>query len=184
MRRLLKGIFWAATFFTCVDTFAQAEDSDVEIYLKENTAFTNLKGLGVNKAQYAQCVESVNYLEPAKKARVLVVDKVEYRDDGLLYDLISGDGILTSTMLFNYAAGETPITPGQYVNNKENVLVIDPAFAFRSATGKWPHLEIVCDFYFERCSSLTEPARSICNSFGFPFGNWVLKNCKVKFVLF
>jgi hypothetical protein len=184
MRRLLKGILCAVSFFIGSYTFAQTESSDMEAYIKQNTAFTNLRGLGVNKGQYAQCVESVNYLESTKKAKVLIEGKIEYRDDGLLYDLVAGDGTLTSTILFNYEVGQTPITPGQYLNNKENTLVIDPAFAFRSVTSRWPHVEFICDVYFEKCSDLTEPARTFCNSFGWPYGNLRFRNCHLKFVLF
>ncbi len=166
--------------------FAQIDQNDSgnaeEEYFKKHTALTEFSRLGVNYKQYAKCVRYVNYLEPSKIVKLIVLGKEEFRDDGQNYDLMANDGILTSTLLFFYAEGENVLPIESYENSKEDYLIHDEMFEHKES-GKIPSpkIYIKCKFKWVDCNELPHPQNIICNAMGWPYGSFKLIECDFGF---
>jgi hypothetical protein len=176
-----------ALLFITVSLGAYSQDVSSEEegnYVKRNIALTKFKMLGVSAKQYAKCVESVNYQDPVRKLKAIVIDKTEYADDGENYDRVANDGIMTSTTLFFYSDGQTVAAPGQYLEAKKNVIVHDLQFehlqSLRSAEGKFG-ITIACDVFWRDCNSWPPELQSFCRRMSWPFsGSVVIRNCRIE----
>lgn len=184
MKKILNsGIL--VVLFTNIFTFAYSQGEsavDDENYVKSNIAVTKFKLLGVNARQYVKCIETVNFFEADKKLRFLVIDNISFADNGLKYDLVADDGILTSTEVFTYAAGTRAIPTGMYQNTSgHDSFVFDESFAHYEKTGSFNKLIIGCKFKWVPCSQMTNPAQQfLCNWAGWPRGSFTISECEVK----
>jgi hypothetical protein len=185
MKKIAKlGLY--SILLLCLSAAVHAQDvnADGEMYIKRNIALTNFKFLGVNARQYAKCVESVNYLEQEKRLSYSVINKIEYADDGENYDLVAGDGIMTSTSLFEYTSGQTVIPPRQYATPKQDVLVHDVQNEHLQRTGAVQSkfkITIACDVHWRPCSEWPAEHQSLCRRLTWPSsGNLVISNCRIE----
>ena len=165
--------------FLCMQGYAQGiepENDPDETYVKQNIGLTNFKILGISRKQYAKCLESMNFLEPQKKLRYTVTEKVEFADDGQGYDLVANDGIMTSKVLFYYEQGTPYADPGQYLSPKENPFVHDRLFAHTTSKIS---VSVDCDVRWIKCSEWPSNLQNICKSFSWPFKGYLdFSNCK------
>jgi hypothetical protein len=154
-----------------------------DTYCKANVGLSNFKLLGVSPSQYAKCLEAKNYLEEAKKVKMVTIDGVDFVDNGENYDLVANDGILTSKSLFKYEGTGTAIGVGQYKNTKDNQLVYDISFAHLSkiqSGGLSGKLSVACNFAWVNCNSWPQAYQSICNSITWPFSGYLsITNCRI-----
>lgn len=186
MKLSIKG----ALFFVILSSFSyssysQTDDTqDWETYSRTNIAFTNFKMLGVNKNQFAKCVESVNYLDATKRHKLVIIEGVQFADDGNINDLIANDGILTSAVLTNYSIGVPTIPVGEYRKIKNDMLVYDAAFSHFGKNSNSPQTEgwgISCKLKWVKCSSWPVPLQSICRDLSWPFnGGFELTECTIS----
>lgn len=169
--------------------FSQADlSSDAqsyENYVRSNIAISKFKVLGVNRKQYAKCLQTENFLEPESQLKYVVIDKTTFADDGNGYDLKAGDGILTSTELFTYTKG-APVEGGTYQETAEyHTIITDPLFEHTSEAGRSSSIGIKCKTKFVPCNQLSEPAHQwLCNWAGWPYGEIIFYDCQIDFSIF
>lgn len=179
-------------FFTIVSLVtyqsnAQSDDTlDYEEYSRAHIALTNFKMLGINKNQFAKCVESVNYLDPSKRHKLAIIEGVHFADDGKNFDLKANDGIMTAVQLSNYASGSVMVPPGIYQPVKNNTIVYDSYFLHVDQIyGKSQQPEgfsISCKLNWVKCSAWPIPYRQFCRDFSWPFnGGFEIVECTIKF---
>ncbi len=161
-----------------------------ESYCKANLAFKDFQLLGVTSTQYAKCVKVVNYLEPGKTGKMVAINGTDFVDDGLNYDRVANDGILTSTRLSNYSSDQMPLPVGIYQDIKNETILYDDSFAHVSKINESPggkgagvnKFKISCTFVWVSCNSWPENIRSLCFSFNWPFtGYLAIKECEFGF---
>ncbi|HMK25994.1 MAG TPA: hypothetical protein VK483_08200 [Chitinophagaceae bacterium] len=161
---------------------------DEESYCKANIAFTDFQLLGVTSTQHAKCLRAVNYLEPGKTGKRVTINGTDFVDDGLNYDLVANDGILTSTVLSKYSSDVMPLPVGVYQDIKNKTTVFDNNFAHasklnESGAGKGVEMDkfkFVCKFVWVSCNSWPENIRSLCFSTSWPFmGYFAVTECEV-----
>lgn len=157
---------------------AQDDVADYELYAKTNIAVTKFRALGVTQKQYVKCLETENYLEPEKKLKFLMIDKAMYADNGLGYDLVADDGILTSNQL-SYYTGSGYLLPGTYKETTYfDEVVADELFAYRSNLTE--RISIKCKLKWVKCSDLPPgPERTVCQLAGWPFGGFTIVDCDI-----
>jgi len=161
-------------------SFAQTDDEKGgEAYSRANIAFTNFRLLGVNASEYVKCVESVNFPEPSKRHKLIIIGEEIFTDDGQHYDLRANDGILTSTGLSKYHESITPIEPGKYRNAKQDIIIYDESFVHIKNPGIAAKLKIECNLIWVPCSQMTGAQQALCNIIGWPWGIFILKDCKI-----
>lgn len=158
--------------------------SNEALYVKRNVAMTHFKFLGINAKQYAKCLETVNYLEPEKRIRLVMIDREEYADDGQGFDLVANDGILTSKQAVNYSTGQTVIAIGHYTPALNNPLVHDPLFAHtdrvNGVMGKFG-IKIKCNVSWESCNDWPPHLQQLCKDITWPFsGGLSITKCSVE----
>jgi hypothetical protein len=160
-----------------------------ENYCKTNIAFKDFQLLGVTSTQYAKCVKAVNYLEPGKTGKRVSINGTDFVDDGLNYDRVANDGILTSTVLSRYSSDMMPLPVGIYQDIKNETAVFDNSFAHvskinESTVGKGAGMnlfKIKCTFDWVSCNSWPENIRSICYSASWPFtGYFAISKCEIE----
>jgi len=165
---------------------------DEESYCKANIAFTDFQVLGVTSTQHAKCVRAINYLEPGKTGKRVTINGTDFVDDGLNYDLVANDGILTSTVLSRYPSDIMPLPVGVYQDIKNKTTVFDNSFAHvgklnEPGTGKEiepDRFKISCTFSWVSCNSWPENIRSLCFSTSWPFtGYFTVTQCEVTIEL-
>ena len=162
---------------------------DEENYCKANIAFQDFQLLGVTSTQYAKCVKLVNYLEPDRIGKRVAINGTDFLDDGLNYDLVANDGILTSTRLSNYSSDQMPLPVGIYQDIKNKTAVIDDNFAHvskisESSAGKGEGMNLVkikCIFDWVSCNTWPPNLRSLCFSTSWPFtGYFAITKCELE----
>ena len=170
-------------------SFSQAiSPQDEESYCKANIAFTDFQLLGVTSTQHAKCVRAVNYLEPGKTGKRVTINGTDFVDDGLNYDLVANDGILTSTVLTKYSSDVMPLPVGIYQDIKNKTAVFDNSFAHisklnESGASKGVEMDkfkISCTFVWVSCNTWPPEIRSLCFSTSWPFhGYFTVTQCEV-----
>lgn len=187
MKKLIKISFLILLFSQGSNRgYAQDQESgEFEKYCKENIAFTNFRLLGINRNQYAKCVESVNYADPDKRHKLVTIDGVLFTDDGKNYDLVANDGTLTSNTLFTYARGEEILAAGEYRVVKNNMTIYDAGFLHQdklNTTMKPSGWEISCKFKWVSCSSWPPALQQLCFDLSWPFrGGFEITECTVVY---
>lgn len=181
MKNLLKiGFILSACMINALISAAQEEShNDPEAYSKAHIAFTNFKLLGISESEYAKCVESVNYQEPLKRHKLVIIGEEIFVDDGQHYDLKANDGILTSTSLSKYAEAVAPVEPGKYRSVKQNVIFFAESFVHSKNPEIAGKFSIECNIVWMSCSQMTGAYQILCKIIGWPWGVFVLKDCKV-----
>lgn len=164
--------------FLSLNSYSQAGDSsDDESYCRANIAFQNPMVLGVTESGYAKCIKSQNYLDPGKPGKRVVINGDEFSDDGRNHDLADGDGILTSTQLFNYDKGEIPVPRGQYRLSNSNLILYDNEFK-HSGKIEANRITVSCKFTWVKCSSWPREYQELCYRLCWPFkGNFEVTEC-------
>lgn len=151
---------------------------DLETYVKTNIAVSKFKILGVTQKQFAKCLETENYSEPDKKLRLVVIDKATFADDGKGYDLVAGDGILTSNELYFYKG--VSYTPGTYHNSPDHEAVVaDEIFGFHNRVNTGEKWKISCKFRWVPCREMSYPQSMLCEVMGWPYGGFRLTECEI-----
>lgn len=181
MKKLLKLAFILFAFpGTAQLSLAQAvNENDPEAYSRAHIAFTDFKLLGVSESEYAKCVESVNYLEPLKRHKLVIIGDEIFVDDGQNYDLVANDGILTSSILSKYAEGILPIEPGKYRHVKQRIIIHDASFEEGKNSGIEGKLSVECNIVWLSCGQMTGIHQILCKIIGWPWGIFILKDCKI-----
>ena len=172
----------AANLSFVINSYSQTDGMDAdEQYCRANLAFTNPMLLGVNEFNYARCVRSENYLEPDKRGAKVVINGVDFLDDGRNNDLIANDGILTSNQLYSYSKGSIILQAGQYRLSANNFILTDPIFAYTRQIAP-DRIKISCKFVWVRCSSWPQEYRQICYRMCWPFnGHFQIAECTVSY---
>ncbi len=165
-------------------TFSQDDQlGEFEAYGKANIAFTNFKLLGVSNTEFAKCVESINFLDASKTLRVVMIEGVGYADDGINYDLVANDGILTSTVLFKYTKDSPIVDIGEYRMSKNNATIFDVAFRHKDLIDsqmKSLGFSISCKFIYVPCSSWPPQIQKLCRQLSWPFtGGFNVLECTI-----
>lgn len=185
MKLSIKAVFTIIILsFISYQSHSQSEDTqDYETYSKANIALTSFKILGINNNQFAKCVESINYLEPSKKHKLVIIEGVQFLDDGNNYDLLANDGIMTSIVLFSYSEEATIIPATEYQKLKKDYIFYDSAFLYKATVNNTPQTEgwgISCKLKWVKCSAWPPPYQSICRQFSWPFnGGFELTECTI-----
>ncbi len=191
MKNLFKLLLLTISFeWISEKSFSQVIGSEnEESYCRANIAITDFQLLGVTSAQYAKCVKAINYLEPGKKGKRVSINGTDFIDDGLNYDHVANDGILTATRLFNYSSDQTPLPAGIYQDIKNKTAVFDDSFAHvsklnESSAGKGEGVNIFkikCTFDWVSCNSWPPNVRSLCFSTSWPFtGYFTITKCEIE----
>ena len=180
-------IFITIISLVAYQSHAQTDDTpDYEAYSRAHMALTNFKMLGINTNQFAKCVESVNYLDPSNRHKLVIIEGVQFADDGNNYDLKANDGILTSVQLSDYTKESKRIPAGIYQPVKNNAIVYDAIFLHAdkvSGNSLQPDgFSISCKLIWVKCSSWPIPYRQFCRDFSWPFnGGFEIAECTFKF---
>lgn len=168
-------------------TYAQTDSRDMEAYSRQNIAFTNAQILGINRKEYAQCIQSVNYHDPSVTHKYVTINGIRFSDDGKNNDLVGGDGILTSEKSLPYQTYNTPLDPGQYRQVTTPIRLTDKAFThnpIQSNGLQGDGISISCTFKWKKCTSWPQHLISLCETFSWPFtGGFEILECKVIFTL-
>ncbi len=190
MKNLFKLLLLAISFQLILEkSFSQVIGAEnEENYCKTNIAYIDFQLLGVSSTQYAKCVKAVNYLEPGKTGKRVSINGTDFVDDGLNYDRVANDGILTSTVLSRYSSDVVPLPPGIYQDIKNKTTVFDNDFAYvsklnESGAGKGietNRFKLVCTFVWVSCNTWPENIRSLCFSTSWPFnGYFAVTQCEI-----
>lgn len=176
-------MFFGGLLYMSLFSFVHAQDdiTDEGNYFKSNVAVTKFRILGINDKQYAKCVETENFLDPDKKLRFLVIGKTSFADDGQGYDLVAGDGILTSNQVFNYTNNRF-VTPNTYQESPDyNSILADELFRHHEdgTAGKFKII-ISCKFKWVPCSQMSYWQAMACNAMAPPYGSFVVTECEIK----
>ncbi|MBK7562506.1 MAG: hypothetical protein IPP43_04860 [Chitinophagaceae bacterium] len=180
-------IFITVLSLVTYQSYSQADGTpDYEEYSRAHMALTNFKMLGINKNQFAKCVESVNYLDPSKRHRLTIIEGVQFADDGKNFDLIANDGIMTSVQLSDYTKESVVLPTGIYLPVMNNTIVYDSHFLHvDQISGKSQQPEgfsISCKLNWVKCSAWPIPYRQFCRDFSWPFnGGFEIVECTLKF---
>ena len=181
MKSFIKTSLTAVLFLSLLTpSFSQDDTSDGnEEYVKTNVAVTKFRILGVTRTQYAKCLETENYLEPDKKLKVVVIGKNTFADNGSGYDLQEGDGILTSTEIFNYEK-TSPVLVGTYRETEDySSIIADEGFAFFGSVNRQVKVKLGCKVKWVPCNQMTHPGQAwLCNWAGWPYGSFVIVDCE------
>ncbi len=185
MKKIVMSILQTLLFVSfSIITFSQDDTGyGQEAYVKTNIAFSKFKLLGVSSRQYAKCLESINYHEPGKKLKFMVIEQIDFADDGRNYDLVAHDGILTSSIAFSYSAGSDIIPQGTYQNTlSHDSFVFDESFSHQAQINAAATSARGCRFKWVSCSQMTNPSQQfLCNWAGWPYGSLVLTGCFTGF---
>lgn len=163
-------------------SYSQNDNMDAdEEYCRANIAFSNPMILGVTDKNYAHCIRSQNYAEPDKPAGKIVINGVDFLDDGRNNDLIANDGIMTSNQLFTYSKGDVILFPGQYRLSKSNLILYDSIFRHGSQVEP-DKFKLSCKFVWVKCSSWPQEYQRICLRLCWPFtGNFEVTECEFTY---
>lgn len=171
---LINGIFVG-------NSYSQGDEIDSdEQYCRENMAFMNPMYLGINESNYARCVRAQNYLEPEKRPGRVVINGVDFLDDGRNNDLVAHDGILTSNHVYGYSKGSAILQPGQYRPVTNDFILYDVIFNHQSriTTDK---IKITCKWVWVKCNSWPQELQQLCYRICWPFnGSFELKECEIE----
>jgi hypothetical protein len=148
--------------------YSQSDGMDPdEQYCRANIAYSSPMILGVDESNYARCVRGKNYLEPGRTPSRVVINGVDFVDDGQNNDIKANDGILTSTQLFPYAKGGKVLSPGEY-QAKSNLVIIDPIFEHTGKIGP-DRIKVTIKFVWVKCTSWPQEYQQICYRLCRPF---------------
>ena len=165
-------------------TIARAQnDADVynEAYARAHIAYTDFMKLGVTSTTYAKCAKVINYFEPGKVPGLLNINGEEFRDDGKIYDLKAGDGILTSIKVSNYEKGSTIAGIGLYQLPSSQKFLCDEKFSHENTEPGMFGFKIKCKFVWVSCYSWPIELRSLCLQSSWPFnGYFTATECEIE----
>ena len=131
-RLFLFKILFSLLLFSCTNEELEVGNKFVNDrnYFKENIAFLDARIRGISQEEFVKEIVLKDFSSLSKLPPSIGFEEGIFSDDGLINDLIAGDGIYTSKDSYSYTKSLASLTKGEIKSVLDEV-VIDKSFKHR-----------------------------------------------------